>query len=210
MSDVAEILRAVAWPVTVLVLARAFRRELRSLLSRLREGGGAKFDPPPQMGAATTAELTSAASGASATLEKNKTSTMRLWESRLFDNQLLKDAKDSAERETLLKSIGALGFTLWQFEAIDAQIWGSQVAMLEYLNSRATGELASTLQGLFYEPAKTHFADAYRNYAFDAYLRFLENFSLIAVAPTAVTLTDIGRDYLAWRLNFRRAPRVFG
>jgi hypothetical protein len=62
LKAIAVVVGAVAWPIVAGVSIFVFRPQLRNLLNRLREDGGAKFDPAPQ-GQEVSATLISCRSG---------------------------------------------------------------------------------------------------------------------------------------------------
>src|SRR5882762_611711 len=67
---------------------------------------------------------------------------------------------------------------LWaRAEFVYRTIFGSQIALLRFLNIAAVGTKAQLLQ--FYENAKSHFPEVYALYSFEQYLHYLLTNSLI-------------------------------
>ncbi len=133
---------------------------------------------------------------------------------KIFDNQLLLSREDAvrkdldsrglsaqSERErVLIRYYSALTFCL-QFERIYNGIWGSQVAALQFLNTRGDHGCERSDLLAFYSQAKEAFPTFYGEYSFDSWCKFLESFSLIKVEGTKTSLTLEGREFLKYLLD---------
>lgn len=97
-----------------------------------------------------------------------------------------------------------------QFEQADASIWASQLGLLAYLNSKRQGENLPRLKELFFDRAAAQTPEWYQNYSFDAWLGFLQRNNLVALNAGVASITDEGIEYLAWRVQQARAPKLHG
>ena len=87
-------------------------------------------------------------------------------------------------------------------ERISAVIFGSQIKILEYLNSMLHAS-KEQLQ-VFYEAAKQQNPKIYENIPFDKYLEFLTSFWLIKQAGSKYSITGVGRAFLILRVKSNR------
>lgn len=219
LRAIAELAGAMAWPSVALILAFAFRKEIVDLAKRLRRGGGAEFDPVPQSTAPPTNLLTagrtdvgaSISSAASDTLEGfPRTPATVSWERFLLESPQLKSIEASQEREKILVRMLARAILINQFEQADSSIWASQLELLAYLNSKRQGETLRRLKELFYDRAAAETPAWYQNYSFDGWLGFLQRNNLLALNDGLATITNEGIEYLAWRVQQARAPKLHG
>lgn len=76
-------------------------------------------------------------------------------------------------------------------------IFGSQIALLKFLNTSGGGTRARLLE--FYETAKTQFPNLYETYSFEEYLNYLMSQGLVvAHPPDRYIITVAGREFLKW------------
>jgi len=98
--------------------------------------------------------------------------------------------------ETLIKYSEAL-YLILSFESIYNMIFGSQLYILDYVNtdrSQTKNDLRS-----FYDAAKDKYPDFYNSYSYDDYFEFLINHELIAINSTnCCEITWLGRDFLKY------------
>jgi hypothetical protein len=133
---------------------------------------------------------------------------------KVFDNRLLVAREDavrkdldgrgistSIERErVLLRHFSAIS-VCFQFERTYNQIWGSQIAALQLLNTRGDHGCEQSELLAFYSDAKNIFQHLYANYPFESWLKFMESFALIKVASDKISITLEGREFLKYLLD---------
>jgi hypothetical protein len=213
VAAIADLLRAVAWPAAFLFVVFRYKDHVGRLIDRLREGGPAKFDPIPQQPTKPTASIPSSAPGnpaVSTSLASIRTPAVVEMEKLIEGLPAVTNDNDPTSRNATLITLAAKAVIVSQFERAEANIYASQLDLLHYLNSRAGGEAPSRLKELFYDPARNKFPDVYKSYAFEAYLQFLAAAFFIANTGTQVAITAMGREYLLWRVEQSRPPRVIG
>lgn len=111
--------------------------------------------------------------------------------------------------KALRKSL-AVTIIQWQFERLDNFIWGSQTAVLHYLNPKVKPEHRTDIEP-FYTTAAEAYPKLYANYSFDEWLSFLANQMLILKdGSDAVMITVRGREYLKWRIENGRSGPYYG
>lgn len=190
-----------AWPAAVVILGIAamlfFRKPLTQFIGRAIEMGPKGI----RAGSPTAQEVGTAVrpSPADELL-------------RAFDNALLVQQENYiraelerlnitqvTERERVLIRLLAAVAIVSAFERTYSLIWGSQLGLLQFLNS--AGTVAADVLRLSYDLAAATEPEFYRNYSFDQWLGFLQQSLLIARADNAVSITLQGREFLKYLLH---------
>ena len=102
-------------------------------------------------------------------------------------------------RAALLRSLAG-SYILRHFERAQNAIWGSQIALLTALNGRSDGMTTEEAQA-FYETGKSESPKRYTEYAFDAWLWFLQSRWFVDTEEERLIITLTGREFLKWRLG---------
>ncbi len=204
LTAVATVLRALAWPAVAGWFLWLFRAPIKDLLPRLRRGGPAEFYPPPAQTTAAETPTTTLA----ALAKVQVTPAMTLLEEQIRAMDEFRGPEPTA-REQLLFRVLARVTTLNHYREVEAAIWASQMALLEYLNSRrGQGDTPQNLKTAFYDPAAARFPQWFINYPFESYLNFLVFKQLVAIDAQTVRITPLGIDYLAWRVSTAQPPKL--
>jgi len=220
LKAIADLLRALAWPAVALLAMSLFRPELRALLGRFRRGVGLEFDPPPPQGGTTgtlpgfmTVPIAAGAAlpgpNAFPTILPPLPASAEKVRDALRASPAFQGVTDAQRIEGLLHAAAYLAFFA-DAERTEGQIWASQVSLLEHLNALDAGDSPPNLKARFYDPAAACFAMMYAGYSFEAYLGFLQANGLIDMDGGVARITQKGRDYLAWRIQFKKLPKVAG
>ena len=215
LSAVASVLQATAWPAVAVFVVVRYHDHVGRLLDRLRKAGPGEFDPLPNTQVESTSKppvpaLPAPADATPSALVSIRTLAVEQWEENLKAMPVLSSETIPAKRESALLTVAAKAVLISTFERAEASIYGSQLELLAYLNTRGEPESAERIRETFYEPASTRFPELYRGYSFDGYLGFLSFAQLISIQNLAVSISQIGREYLLWRVEQRRLPRTQG
>ena len=183
-----------AWPAVVLVIALvfifAFRKQISSFISGLH-----KLDLP---GVKASTNQVSAN-----TIESNKTAEKLM---KAFDNQLLLDqekkiteamelrniTEEKEKVKILIRYLASSALTI-QFEQIYNSIYGSQILLLEDINSKYNGEEQEILRK-YYDLYLNRLIGVPANYTYENYLKYLSTYELITINNNMVQITQRGRD----------------
>jgi hypothetical protein len=195
---------AFAWPAAVVVIGVVFlllyHKPLSGLIDRTQELS--------KSGLRTTASSSQASAGASSAttpaLEASKAEELL----KSFDNALLLERESRihtelekqqiampAERERILVRFLAGATIALEFERIYADIWGSQIASLQFLNSASPGVASTRLQPA-YDRAAKQWPAFYKNYSFENWLGFLERNGLVEITGSTIAIRLLGREFL--------------
>jgi hypothetical protein len=196
------------WPTAVvliaIVLALIFRRELGQLISRTKKVGASGLE---------TFDVQTPQTQERKGLEEFF---------RSFDNPLLleqetaiaQDLKNRkietlADRErTLIRALAGQNI-LGHFERVANSIWASQMLLLRFANTQATGVPISDAR-LFYEDAKSKYGAWYEHYPFEQWSAFLEAHKLMENKNNAFFITMAGREFLKYHVHTGRAGPTVG
>jgi hypothetical protein len=204
VSSIAQLLNAIAWPSVAIAAGLFFKTEIRALFSRIRKGAGVEFDPIPQTG------TTSSSTEVALSLNLPRTLATQALEQMILGDPHIKTITDTKTRENTLVLVAARALLVFQFTQVEALIWGSQLALLGYLNSKPNGETLETLKQYFYEPAKKAFPEWFVNYSFEGYMDFLQQNVMIEQVGNSARIKQQGLEYLAWRVEQRKPLKPYG
>lgn len=140
---------------------------------------------------------------------------------RMFDYESLKSYEQAVRKDLLSKKIEsdarkieyliehlAVAILAKDFEYLNSVLYGSQVGLLEHLNSNTDGDTYDNLKP-FYEMGASRYPAVYRDYSFDQYLGFLEKSQLVKGEDKRYYISDMGRDYLSFLVKLRRKKPRF-
>lgn len=208
LRAVAELIRSLAWPILVGVAMYTFKPQVASLLTRLRETAGTKFDPlPPQQ----KADNPSSIEAMPADIQQYRTKATLELEEMVRKYPAVASAVDPLAREQRLITLFARTSLVLIFEQFDNTAWKSQIDLMTYVKMVFVPVAIHHLKKLYYDPACQQNPKVFENYTFEQYLDFLVNYSMIRVTPEGnVVLTPRGYEYLDWRFTAKRPAKTFG
>lgn len=160
-----ELLKSIAWPAVVLSLGLIFKKDLRSLLPRIKKAGptGVEFDPEKQ-------KITSSTGGLKELPGLQRTPKMAEIEKSIHQEL---DLYDSEKRIDLLVRHLAQSRLETVFERIYGTIFGSQIAALRSLGA-AGGRVARNDALKYFDDVKSKFPEFYEKNTFDDWIAFLK------------------------------------
>ncbi len=204
-----SVLSSFAWPGAMLAVAVVFMWRFRDPITRFidrtrsvsREGVRAYDDPQP-----------------SARRPDAPTEFFDEFESPLFlevESDIDRDlhargiTDPTFARKFLLKTL-ARTFIFGQFESVESHIFASQFKALNFLNEQPAPIPMATIEVSFYAMARETFPEFYENLAFERWLFYLQNNSLVVETPTGISISGRGREFLKWCVeNGRYGQRHF-
>ncbi|OCJ17757.1 hypothetical protein A6U87_02140 [Rhizobium sp. AC44/96] len=184
-----DLIKGVAWPFALLLITWIFRKELRDRIKDIVSlgPGGAVLQAPSQSSQAKPPTgLTTAA---------HPLATVQALIAKI-DGQLA----DIPEDERISKLVAALAEAQIErdFENVFGLIFGSQITALRRLKEAGSVSLEEAKN--FYESEiRPQFQEAFSQLSYEQWSEFLFNYQLIfSVESNRLTLTDRGRDFLAF------------
>jgi len=186
------------WPSVVLIIAIFFllvyKKDISGLLSRV---SGFKIS---SFNATTKQDLANKPLDSSSSDELMKMFDSKfLLEREKYIKDDLNNRGITEDKESIKVLIRHLAGTQVQliFERIYAMIYGSQIIILQHLNTKSNGDTKETILPI-YSSATQQYVEEYKNYPFDEYMGFLTNYSLVEKKNDRFFITHIGRDFLTF------------
>jgi hypothetical protein len=205
-----DVIAALNWPTVSLILGIAaiiiFSPQLKALLNRTSritkigwEAQEPQQLPPPPSTPSAVAEY----------LRAFENELVRQQEERVRADLEERKITSLADREhILIKTLAAYQIGL-HFERVYNAIYGSQVALLAHLNARPGGDSEAGLKP-FFDNARGTFPHVHDSSDFESYLGYLEASTLIERNSAAVTITLVGREFLKYLVDARKAIPTLG
>lgn len=195
---------ATSWPfwlslaglIFLIVFLCLFRPAISGLINRIRRIGKDHIDTTgsQEQKAQTAADPKQVADELLAQINVNQhTREVQQW----FETQLQsKNLSIDSETARVL-----LGYTtvLWialHFQQIYESIWGTQLELLNFLNSRAFA--TSQDVQIYYDLGALRYPDIYASYTFEEYINFLRSQLLILTENGEYKITVKGRSFLSY------------
>jgi hypothetical protein len=191
-------LQSLAWPLAVVILGMygiyVFRRPIEGLMDRTQ-----------QIKAAGVEALTSAQ------VSHQQTERVRIDEVlKAYDSPMLRIREDEIvqqlnalklsgpqERERVLVRHLATLLIAMDFDSKYRAIFGSQLLVLEQLNTRSEGATPQEIKPI-YDQAAARSPDVYEGFSFDQWVAFLSHSQLVREESDRVYLTVAGREFLKY------------
>lgn len=186
------------WPAVVLILVIFFlvffKKEVSNLIARV---SGVKM---PGFKATTKQDVTNKPLDSASSDE-----LMKYFDSKFLldqEKRIKEDLKNRGindETETIKVLTRHLAGTQVQliFERIYTMIYGSQLLILQYLNTKTNGDTRESIIPS-YNQVVEQYPETFKNYPFEEYMSFLLNFFLIEEKNNRLYITHIGRDFLTF------------
>lgn len=195
-----ELVKAVAWPIVVVIVALGFKPNLiatfpallRRKLAFKVAGFEATIDAAEQLQASAENPATEKLPQR-AELDPSPRLAVNLIETRLRSDV---EAVDATRKEAILLRALAISRLEGSHEFIYNRIFGSQIAGLKRLNESGHATVDDARE--FFRPYAEQFPQVYSNYGFDGWLGFLRSNGLIQQNNNILEINDFGRDFLIY------------
>jgi len=116
---------------------------------------------------------------------------------------------DDAGRVKVLKRYLAATNLQLVFTRVTSLIYGSQIYVLEHLNTIRSGVSKDEIRRLFYEEAKARYPMYHEGSSFEAYVGFLKFSNLVSEASEMLHITDLGVEFLRFLAAIGRSTDRF-
>lgn len=189
-----------AWPIVALVLGITtifvFKTPLARFIDRAKKIGAGSL----QVATNDQTSGVEAKPSPADELLKEFDNTILLEKEEQIREELEKfGVKSGADRERVLMRYLAALLIVQIFDQIYRLIWGSQISMLQFLNS--AGSIQLSLLHPWYAHAKAKNIELYNGYTFEQWLGFLQSKSLIVLSGKQISITLAGREFLKYLLH---------
>lgn len=194
-SIVQQLVQYIAWPaslsIIVIVSIIVFKKEIGLLICRIHKIGNYITTTPnlPQ-------DKQNKDDNKRVSEQSFSTPGIKIREDELRSLEEFKSLSKDELNDILFKKLAGQSLAT-EFERIYQLIYGSQIKILQYLNSQQTGAHLTSIKH-YYDKAVLEFADAYKDYSFENYMRFLLNYTLILQKDGFLFITICGKEFLLY------------
>lgn len=199
--NIEAIAKAVAWPIAVIILGTIFmlifKPQIIDLFNRIKKVGLKVIEVSAEQ--------------SQKIVEPQRSSHVEEL-MRVTDSLILKEQEGRIEKDIMDKKLNgdnlkkvlvrhlAISQILFYFEQINNVIWGTQIQLLEELNTKPVGETKDDLKR-FYEYGASLYPTTYEKYAFENYLSYLIVSQLITEKEGRYFITQLGREFLVYLVS---------
>jgi hypothetical protein len=185
-----DFVKGIAWPLVVFAIVYVFRQPMKELLPRVRKAGPTGVEIEVQQ---TQVQVRKWSDELKEQPGFQRTPTIEAVEKAIHGE--LANIRDE-QRIDLLANRLAVARLSGVFERVYGAIYGTQISGLRALVS-AGGTVIRANAVEFFEDQKSKKPEM-RNIEFAPWLEFLRLFQLIKVEGDAISITDLGRDFLLY------------
>ncbi|HZK97536.1 MAG TPA: hypothetical protein VFC67_25265 [Prolixibacteraceae bacterium] len=194
--NVMELISSIKWPLLVLIAFLLLLKPIKNLINRITKVGyGDKTLEATQQAVVTKVEE-QAKSKIDRIVGIFRPETIETFRNFVEDESEITNLKTESEKIDRLMNYSCIIYIMKNFDTIYNSIFGSQIRILEKLNTLTPSTRESLKK--FYEIAKKSNSPFFDNYSYEKYLEFLFDFTLIREDSDAISLTILGIDFLKY------------
>lgn len=184
------------WPVFIIIALLIFRRPIFDLINRITKVGYGSKSIEAKQQITASEKKSEEISHIDRVVGLFRPETIEMFRGAVSKETEVSKLKTPDEQIERLTNYGCLMHIMRHFDVVYNNIFGSQIRILEYLNSHSRQNRESVR--FFYENAKKNHSKFYENYSFDDYLNFLFDFRLILENDEILDITILGIDFLKY------------
>ena len=207
MKNPEQILEYVAWPIAFVVVAVIFLVLFRKAISGLLEKTQKISKEGIEIAQTSQTKPSKKEFSAKELVKVPDSTTIREYEKRIEEDlDELKISDPNEKIKILTRQLAATQQNLF-FSSVEKALWGSQLEILRYLNSNATGVDAEKIKS-YYWKAVEKAPEAFAKYGFEKYIQFLIDVALVKKENNQYFITLVGKDFLVYLVNIgQTGPR---
>lgn len=198
------------WPITTLLIFFALKDSLSSFISNIKL---VKYkDATIESGINDEQSSKSSKEGVGNIVGKQKnesysdyvkkysSETQNILDEIIHKETNIEEGQDKDNQIELLKNYSKTLILLKAFERMYFEIYGSQIYLLDHLNS-SSYETKTSLK-YFYDKAKNQYPEVYKTYSYDNWLNYISNNGFIDINQNEeVILLPFGKDFLHYLIE---------
>lgn len=204
LENIVRILEVLAWPIVLFVIFLILKEPIKNFINRIKsigyKGTGIETETPKKQSDEESQIEKLKKEKPNEYLEKIKSyfapETIGLFKEAITKESQVDTYETADEREEVLFTYSQLMYIIMHFNRIYSSIYGSQINILQRLNS-SVFETKESLKE-YYEFAKSSFPKTYEKYSYDNYMNYLISFGLIIEEGGEIKITILGKDFLRY------------
>lgn len=195
-TDVLQVIDILKWPILVLIIVLLIRKPIVDLINRITKIGHGDTSVEVEQQKAVEKLEKRKVSNVDKVLGLFREETVEYFKSAVFQETNIEALKSDKEKADHLLNYSIAIYIIKHYEMVYNAIYGSQLMLLQQLNTFAV-ENSDSLKR-YYEYAVEKNPKFYESYSYDEYLGFLYSFSLIIEESDKISITILGVDFLKY------------
>jgi hypothetical protein len=204
------VVKVVVWPVAIVIICyifmRIFRPSIEALLGRVREIGpsGLKATPNQVQGSADVKKMP-----IDELMKEFENPLLKEREVAIHNDLDKRGISNDADKLRFLTRYLAVTQLSLTFEIVYQLIWGSQIYILEHLNTIRMGDSSVNIKENFYDDAVKRYPAYFTNYSYENYIGFLKNSGFVTEQNGNLLITTAGVEFLQYLARTGRSAARF-
>ncbi|MCU0423866.1 MAG: hypothetical protein MUC81_13755 [Bacteroidia bacterium] len=196
ITDIIQIIDVLKWPILVLIIVLLIKKPIVDLINRVTKigHGGTSFEAEQQKSAEKQEKRQ--ISNVDRALGLFRLETVEIFKSAVLQEINLDSIPTEKEKTELLMNYSIALYIIKHYELIYNSIYGSQLLILQQLNTFTYEDNESLKR--YYDYAVERSPKFYDNYSYEEYIEFLYSFNLIVLENGRVIITVLGIDFLKY------------
>ena len=193
-TDIMQIIEVLKWPILVLIIVLLIKKPIVDLINRITKigHGGTSLEAVQQKSAEIQEKRQ--VSNVDKALGLFREETVAFFKSAVLQETNLDEIKTDKEKIDHLVNYSIALYIIKHYESIYNSIYGSQLMILQQLNTFAYEDVETLKR--YYEYAVGINPKLYESYPYEEYIKFLFSFNLIIEEESKVNITILGVDFL--------------
>lgn len=194
--DWIELADTIKWPILIIIGLLIFRKPIIDLINRITKVGYGSKSIEANQQITASEKKSEEISHIDRVVGLFRPETIEMFREEVSKETEVSNLKTSDEKIERLTNYSSLLYIMRHFDNLYNNIFGSQIRILEYINSHSQITRESTK--FIYENAKKNNPKFYENYSYNNYLNFLFDYILIREDDGILNITILGVDFLKY------------
>lgn len=195
-SDAMLVLDIMKWPILVMIILLLIRRSVINLINRITKIGSGSTSLEIDQQKTAKKQEKEYVSNVDKALGLFRTNTIEYFKKDVLQDINLDSIDSDSEKVDILLNYSIAIYIIRHYEMIYNSIYGSQLLILQQLNSDSYETIETVKR--FYTSAVEKNPIFYKNYSYENYLDFLFSFNLIVIDKVQMNITILGVDFLKY------------
>jgi hypothetical protein len=194
-----ELIDSIKWPIVAIIAILLLIKPIKNLINRVTKVGYGNKSIEANQQTVTKKIEEKEISEIDRAIGLFRPETIEMFVNAIKQETEVEKLKNDIEKIERHKNYSTIIYIMRHFDSIYSTIYGSQIRILERLNTLQP-ETRDSLK-FYYENAKKYNPKFYENYPYEDYLNFLFSFTLIREDDGIIQLTILGVDFLKYLIE---------
>ncbi len=191
-----QVVEAIKWPIIVLIVVLIIRKSIVQLINRISKIGHGNTTVEVLQQEAAEQQDKKKISNVSQAIGLFRRETVDFFREAVYSETEFKNLSNDKEKISHLIDYSIVLYIIKHYESIYNSIFGSQILMLQQLNTLASEDKNSLKR--YYNYAKKLNSKFFEGYSYEQYLDFMFRFNLITEEKNEIKITILGLDFLKY------------